>query len=145
MRKWIRRFRYWRERDARAESLREEMELHMALAAEDVGRREAARAFGNATRHAENSREVWVARWASDLWQDVRYAVRNVRKEPGYAAAAALSSTLGIAACTTIFGIANFAMNRSLPVASHETLVAVSGRLDQPIGETLSYPDVADL
>lgn len=104
MRKWIRRFRYWRERDARAESLREEMAAHLALAAEDVGRRDAERSFGNATRHAENSREDWLASWARDLWQDVRYAARNIRKDPGYASVAALSSTLGIAACTTISG-----------------------------------------
>ncbi|MBM3766761.1 MAG: ABC transporter permease, partial [Acidobacteria bacterium] len=130
---------------ARAESLREEMAAHLALAAEDVGSRDAVQSFGNATAYAESSREVWVARWLQDLFQDLRYSVRNIRKDPGYAAVAALSSTLGIAACTTIFGIANFAMNRNLPVTGHELLVAINGREDGQSGHTLSFPEVEDL
>jgi putative ABC transport system permease protein len=58
------------------------------------------------------------------LLQDIRYAVRTMRRAPGFAAIAVASSALGIGGCSLIFAIVNFAMFAPLPV-------------DQPVDEPL--------
>jgi predicted permease len=96
---------------------------------------------------AEESRTTWIARWLSDLVQDIGYAVRTFRKEPGFTALAALSAALGIGACTTIFGIANYALFRPLPVDDSSRLMSISrSSKEAPSGgQTFSSPDLEDL
>ena len=59
------------------------------------------------------------------LWQDVRYAFRTIRKNPGFAAVAVLSLGLGVGANTTIFTLLNAFLLGSLPVERPKELVAV--------------------
>jgi len=59
------------------------------------------------------------------LWQDVRYAFRTIRKNPGFAAVAVLSLALGVGANTTIFTLLNAALLAPLPVERPSELVAV--------------------
>jgi len=49
------------------------------------------------------------------LWQDVRYAVRGLRRNPGFAATAILSLILGIGASLAIFTITDNLLLRPLP------------------------------
>src|SRR5262245_16540680 len=60
---------------------------------EDKARRQAALEFGNGTRYAEKSREVWLAPWLSGVWQDVHYAARTLVGQPLFS----LSTTLILA------------------------------------------------
>jgi len=59
------------------------------------------------------------------LWQDVRFAFRTIRKNPGFTAVAVLSLALGVGANTTIFTLLNAALLSPLPVERPSELVAV--------------------
>jgi predicted permease len=156
LRRWQRRLRYWLNSGERARLLREEMEIHLEMKlqelmedgmAESDARAVARRQFGNLTLKQEESRGTWIARWLSDLMQDAVFAVRTVRKQPGFAAVAALSAALGIGACSLIFGIANYALFRPLPVEDPSRLVSVSGKNLRrgKVGSSITYPDFDDL
>jgi len=59
------------------------------------------------------------------LWQDIRFAFRTIRKNPGVTAVAVLSLALGVGANTTIFTLLNAALLGPLPVTRPSELVAV--------------------
>lgn len=70
-----------------------------------------------------------------DLWQDVRYAVRDIRSNPGFTAVAVLSLALGIGANTAIFSLIDAVMLRSLPVNNPEELLQLTmGKQDYAEG-----------
>lgn len=85
-----------------------------------------------------------------DLWQDVRYAARTLRKQPTLALAAILTLALGIGSNAAIFTIVNAILLRPLPLPHSEQLQAVytrflpSSGLDFPYFE-LSGPELADI
>jgi len=108
------------------DDLAEEMRLHLDLRAADKGSEALAkRKFGNAALLREESRSVWGWAFWDNLAQDVRYALRTLAANKGFAAAAILSLTLGIGANTAIFSIVNTVMLRALPVEDPQRLVAL--------------------
>ena len=125
----------------RAESLREEMELHLAeKAAEleadgmtpDRARAEAHRRFGNAGLKREESRELWMTRFWSELSQDIRYGWRTITANKALSALVVLSLALGIGANTAIYSLMESILMRSLPVADPESLVVLNWRSQPP-------------
>jgi putative ABC transport system permease protein len=93
----------------------EEMEFHRSLSG--------ARAFGNATLAREDARSIWTFRWAEDAWQDARYAVRSMVRQPGFTLAALAIVALGTGAATCAFGLLDALVMRSLPVERPDRLV----------------------
>jgi putative ABC transport system permease protein len=83
------------------------------------------------------------------MWtKDVRYALRMMRRNPGFTAVAAGSLALGIGANAAIFSLADALTLRPLPVRHPSEIVCVRGRLpDNPFGTSfasVSYPDYLD-
>ncbi len=132
---WIRRLRYWIESARRSEALREEMELHVAETAAELqaegmtaerARAEARRRFGNAGLKHEESREIWMTRFLSELGQDIRYGCRTMAANKVFSALAVLSLALGIGANTAVYSCMESILLRSLPVADPESLVVLN-------------------
>lgn len=112
----------------------EELALHRAmkedaLRSEGVGGEEArwraTRELGNVTMMRENARAVWIAPWLESVWQDVRYAVRNLRKHPGFTLAATATLVLGIGLNASLFTVFNALTLRPWPVADAGSVVRV--------------------
>ena len=103
--------------------LEEEIASHFNMAEQDRGRDAARREFGNVGLVKEATREMWG--WASweRFWQDVRYALRVLRRNPAYTLTAVLSLALGIGANTAIFSLIDAIMLKSLPVKDPQELV----------------------
>src|SRR5213080_3080380 len=111
------------------------MELHLAEKAAELqangmtaerARAEARRRFGNVGLKHEESREIWMTRFLSELGQDVRYGCRTMTANKAFSALAVLSLALGIGANTAIYSFMESILLRSLPVADPESLVVLN-------------------
>jgi len=112
-------------------------------------RRRARLGLGGPEQVKEECRDARGTRWLEDFWQDLRYAMRTMRKQAGFAAMAVLTLALGIGATTAMFTVINGVLLRPLPYPDPNRLVAVHGHTDtwnaEVYGEqNLSYLDFLD-
>ena len=91
----------------------------------EEARREAQRRLGNLPLARDRTRDADTLRWLADFGQDVRYALRTLRRNPGFTAAALITLSLGIGAATTVFSAVHGVLLRPLPYPSAERLVRV--------------------
>src|SRR5215472_12007240 len=142
---------WFRRRPARDDDLRDEIDAHLALEAQDrmergerpdEAARNARRAFGNVRLAQERTHEVWRRTWCEALVQDLRYAVRLIRRTPGFTAVAVFTLGLGIGANTAIFGVVDAALLRPLPFPDADRLVRIFSTRN---GESLGNPSPFDM
>src|SRR5262245_10664017 len=136
--------------DRRADrDLDDEIETHLRLLTEryvhqGMTEAEAARAarrqFGNVTLLKEEHREMRGIKFIESAFQDVRYGLWTLRRNPGFALAAVLTLSLGIGANTAIFSVVNGVLLGALPYPQPDRLAMI-----WPVTEgNASYPIFVD-
>jgi len=95
------------------------------LSAADA-RREALVAFGGVERFREETRDTRALEWIDTALQDVRYALRGLRRAPSFAVVAVATLGLGIGATTAVFTVVDRVLLRPLPFRQSNQLYALS-------------------
>src|SRR6266480_9380 len=131
--------RLWR-RTKMEEQLEKELRFHLDQQASELiargyspneARRQARLALGGPEQVKENCRDARGTRWLEDLLQDFRYAIRTLRKQPGFAAVALLTLALGSGATTVMFTVINGVLLKPLPYPGSERLITLNERIEK--------------
>ncbi|HKD81007.1 MAG TPA: ABC transporter permease [Candidatus Angelobacter sp.] len=138
MRSFIRKLIWLTQRRRREAEVHEELQFHLEEETEErqeegapreQAKWAARRELGNVTLLEENIRSVWMWKLWEQTIQDVRYALRMMRKNPAFALLAALLLALGIGANTAIYSFLDALLVRSLPVADPQSLAVINWHL----------------
>jgi predicted permease len=129
--------------------LDEEIRAHLAIDQQervdrgerpDSAEQNARRALGNELMIKEVTRDMWGWIMLERIFRDLVYALRQLKRGPGFAAVAILSLTLGIGANTAIFSVLNALLLRELPVHAPDELFDLSQHAQTTIPQRFSYP-----
>ena len=138
MRSFFRKLIWLAQRRRKEAELHEELQFHLQEEAaerqkdgipDDQAQRAARRELGNVTLLEERVRAVWIWTFLEQAIQDLRYALRMMRKNPLFTLLAALLLALGIGANTAIFSFMDALLMRSLPVADPQSLAVLNWHL----------------
>ena len=150
--KWFPSFGFQR----RKRELQEEIDAHLQMAVADrvargetseAARQAAAREFGNIPLVQDVTRDMWDQAWLEQLGRDVRYALRQLRKSPGFTIAATTMLAVAICANSTVFSWIDGTMLRPIPGARDTGELASLQRGERNFSPTppFSYLDYRDL
>ena len=112
----------------------DELAAHFRLHLEDnlragmspaEARRDAVLRFGSVEAAKEEMREMSTTLWLETTWRDIQYALRGLRRNPGFAITAIASLALGIGASLAIFAVADGLLLRPLPFREPDRMVMV--------------------
>jgi predicted permease len=119
LREFLTRILDWFRRDKLEAELRDELRFHRAALERDAHVEDAVsarRRLGNTTRAIEDARERWSIPWLDHLQQDFRYAVRGLRRSPGFSFGVIATLALGIGANAAMFSVVDRLMFRPYPM-----------------------------
>ena len=129
-----RKIQYLLNRKRMQRELEEEMAAHRAQMGEP-------REFGSSLKIREESNDAWGFGWLERLMQDLRYAVRILRRSPGFTLTAIGVLAFGIGLNVTAFGLLNTAMFRPLPgIQDPHTLMSLTRKSKENNSSNVSYP-----
>jgi hypothetical protein len=118
--KWFSNFGFPR----RNRELQEEIDAHLQMAIADrvargetaeAARQAAVREFGNIPLVQDVTRQMWGGGWFEQIGRDVRYALRQLRKSPGFTITATAMLAVAICANSTVFSVENGTSHRLRP------------------------------
>jgi putative ABC transport system permease protein len=141
-------------RPARVEQdLHDELHSHLGLHIDELisqgmepeaARAEAMRAFSGLAQAEEACRDARGVRVFAELAQDLRYALRMVRRTPVPAAVIVLTLAVAIGANTALFSIFDAVLLKALPLPHPDRLVVITEETPTVRGGPASYPDFLD-
>ena len=132
--------------------INDELRSHIQHRADDLERsglphaeagRRARIEFGGQVRYKEESREAAGGIFIDSLIQDVRFALRMLRKSPGFTAVAVVTLAVAIGANAVVFGVMDALILRPLNVPQAQSLYGIERGNDNAVNQ--SYPDYVDL
>ncbi|HUK30505.1 MAG TPA: ABC transporter permease [Candidatus Acidoferrum sp.] len=148
--------RFWR-RNKMEEQLDKELRFQLEEHTNDLiaqghdpeeARRMARLALGGPEQVKEDCRDARGTRWLEDLLQDGRYALRMLRKNPGFAAVALLTLALGSGATTVMFTVVNGVMLKPYPYPRPEKLLWLQEKTEKATRQGnlwgYTYPNYLD-
>ena len=138
MSEWVRRLRYLMQRRRYDQELANDLDFHREMTARCGGM-----PLGNTLVLREEARDAWGWTWMERLSQDLRYAVRQLRRSPGFALAAIVILALGIGVNVAAFGFFNLMVLRPLPVHNPNTLLRFKRRSPKSYAYQMPYPEMA--
>lgn len=137
------------------QDLDDEMAFHLAMReqanrdaglASDDARLSARRQFGSQTRVKESLHELWQWGWLDRAWQDIRFAWRGARRQPGFSLVVILTLALGIGASAAMFSIVDAVVLRPIAFAEPDRLVVLwetnrERNINRFVGSVANYTD----
>ena len=150
---WLRRLLGLFDRGERDRELAAELESHLQLhtddnrragMAPDEARRNAMLRLGGLEPIRQAYRDTATIPIVEHMWQDAHFAVRQLRRQPGFSVVAVLLLALGSGASVAIFGFVDAALLKPLPYANPTRVVEVTEATDQIPRANLSYLDYLD-
>ncbi len=140
-------------RGAEERALREEMRFHLEMEERKLrakgmsageARRRARIAFGGEERMKERARGERGTRWLDETLADLRYALRGLRRSPGFALVAVSTLSVGIGATTAMYTLVDGVLLRPLPYPASERIIALWERTQEGDPLLASYLNFAD-
>src|SRR5688572_7196057 len=129
---FLRKLRWFVQRDRREAELRDELEFHLSEEAEErranglpdeQATSEARRELGPVVLIAEDARAAWTWPGLERVGQDLRFGLRGLRRNPGFTFVAVLTLGLAVGAATVMYGVVDGVVLRPLPYPRPEQLV----------------------